>query len=474
MTRAALYTRVSTDEQVEHGYSLGGQERKVREFAASEGWRVVELIQDDGYSGADPYRPGLRRVKELAKNGEIDVVVAAMRDRFFRDRYYRLAYERDLKEHGVRLVALNDTGHKIGDGVLDDFAEWEREMIAERLHGGIRDMIVGGEIKASSKPPYGYRFDDTGKMLVVYEPEMAVLRRIFREMAAGASAESMIRDLDADGIPSPSGLLRWNKKAIAHFLSSDLYRPYDAAEVAKIVAPEVAAKLDAEKTYALWRWNRRKTTKRTEWDDTKGDYIPRYKIRERPREEWLAVPVDVTDAGLSADTVDRAREAAKDRSRKPSRAGRRFWQLRGIAYCGECGSVLSPHTISRRRADGSRAQNFYYQCRRRYNTGPRDCEHTRSYPAGVLEETVWDTVYRLISNPHRLLRQYEEHIERERQELRLDPAKKVGELADQLQSAEQERRGYLRQNARGVLTDEELDDLLAEVDARRGAPEGPQ
>jgi hypothetical protein len=286
-------------------------------------------------------------------------------------------------------------------------------------------------------------------------------------MAVGASAGSMIRNLDSEGIPSPSGLPRWNKKAIAHFLSSDLYRPYDAAEVAKIVAPEVVAKLDAERTYALWRWNRRKTMKRTEWDDTKGDYVPRYKIRERPREEWLAVPVDVTDAGLSADTVDRAREAAKDRYRKPSRAGGRFWQLRGIAYCGACGSVLSPHTVSRTRADGSRAQNYYYQCRRHYNTGPRDCEHARSYPAGVLEETAWDTVYRLISNSHRLLRQYEEHIERERQELRLDPAKKVSELAEQLQSVEQERRGYLRQNARDVLTDEELDDLLAEVDARR-------
>src|SRR5919107_1657909 len=233
MTRAALYTRVSTDEQVEHGYSLGGQERKVREFAASEGWHVVELIEDDGYSGADPYRPGLRRVKELAENGEIDVVVAAMRDRFFRDRYYRLAYERDLKEHGVRLAALNDTGHKIGDGVLDDFAEWEREMIAERLHGGIRDMIVGGEIKAGPKPPYGFRFDETGKMLAVYEPEMSVVKRIFHEGAAGASTGSVIRRLEAEGVPSPSGLPRWNKKTIAHFLASDLYRPHSAAEVAE-------------------------------------------------------------------------------------------------------------------------------------------------------------------------------------------------------------------------------------------------
>ena len=70
-------------------------------------------------------------------------------------------------------------------------------------------------------------------------------------MAVGASAGSMIRNLDSEGIPSPSGLPRWNKKAIAHFLSSDLYRPYDAVEVAKLVAPEVVAKLDAERTYAL-------------------------------------------------------------------------------------------------------------------------------------------------------------------------------------------------------------------------------
>lgn len=158
---AILYARVSTEEQVEHGYSMPAQVRKLKEHATAQGWHVVEVIEDDGYSGADPYRPGLRRVLELAESGKVDVVIAAKRDRLFRSRFYRLSFERDLQDFGVRLEALNDTGHKIGDGVLDDFAEWEREEIAGRLHGGLREMIERGEIKAGPKPPYGFRFDGT-------------------------------------------------------------------------------------------------------------------------------------------------------------------------------------------------------------------------------------------------------------------------------------------------------------------------
>jgi hypothetical protein len=153
----------------------------------------------------------------------------------------------------------------------------------------------------------------------------------------------------------------------------------------------------------------------------KGKYVTRYKCRERPREEWLAVPVDLTDAGLSASTVNLAREAAKDRYRKPSAAGR-FWQLRRIIRCGECESILSPRTVTRKRADGTTARNHYHQCRRRYNTGPRDCDHTTSYPAAALEEAIWQAIHGLISDPERLRRQWEAQVERERRELlRGDP-----------------------------------------------------
>jgi site-specific DNA recombinase len=424
--RAALYTRVSTDEQAEHGYSLGGQERDLRAQAAAEGWRVVEVIADDGYSGGDSYRPGLRRVLELAERGEIDVVFAAKRDRLFRSRLYRLTFERDLKELGVEMLALNDTGHRIGDGVLEDFAEWEREQITERLQGGIRDMIVGGEIKAGAKAPFGYRFGATNKALQIHAPEMAVVVRLLCETAGGASAGSLIRALEAEGVPGPSGLPRWNKKTIADLVKSDLYRPHAAVEVERLVSAEVAALLDPDRLYALWTWNRRETTTRKEWDEERREFVKRHRYRLRPRSEWLVVPVDVTEAGLSAATVDRAREAAKDRYRKPSKAAGRFWELRGIVRCAECGSVLSPHTTTRKRADGTTARSHYHQCRRRYNNGSRDCDHTTSYPAAELEASVWQGAQMLLEDPHRLQAAYEKELERKRREARgMDPERRA-------------------------------------------------
>lgn len=57
------------------------------------------------------------------------------RDRFFRSRLYRLLVDKDLEEHGVRLEAMNDTGDSIGDGVQDDFAEWEREQMGKIIAG---------------------------------------------------------------------------------------------------------------------------------------------------------------------------------------------------------------------------------------------------------------------------------------------------------------------------------------------------
>jgi site-specific DNA recombinase len=69
--RVAVYTRVSTDEQVKFGFSLDEQRRTLEAHAERMGWAVVEEVSDPGDSGADPNRPGLLRVLELAENGEI-------------------------------------------------------------------------------------------------------------------------------------------------------------------------------------------------------------------------------------------------------------------------------------------------------------------------------------------------------------------------------------------------------------------
>jgi site-specific DNA recombinase len=160
--RAILYARVSTEEQAKTGYSIPEQLRELRAYAARESYRVVEEVVDDGHSGADPHRPGLRRVMGLAEAGAMEVVLAKKRNRLFRSRLYRLLWDQDLGELGVKLIALDDTGNRFGDAMQDEFAEWEREEIAKRTQDGLLEKYRSGLVIKRKRAAYGYRPSEDG------------------------------------------------------------------------------------------------------------------------------------------------------------------------------------------------------------------------------------------------------------------------------------------------------------------------
>lgn len=466
---AITYGRVSGEEQARRGYSLPDQREALRKWCEQEGYAILDHVADEGWSGAYLERPGLDRVRDLVAAGGVDVVVVLFRDRLARGVQAGLLAE-EFKAHGVRLVALNaqTDDSPEGDlqgGLLDLFSAYERSVFRRRSQRGIARSVRQGNVIRGPKAPYGFAATEDGRGLLVHEPEMRVLRRIFRDMAAGKSAGTLVRELEAGGVPGPSGIARWNKKTIAHFLSNDLCRPHAAGEVAEMVEPGVAAALDPGRVYGLWTWNRRKTGSRKERDG--GGIVTRYSSEPRPREEWIVVPVDITDAGLSRAVVDRAREGARDRYREPSGASDRTWQVRGIAKCVECGSVLSPHTVTRPRKNGTVARNAYYQCRRRYNNGPTTCDHTTSYPAAVLEQAVWEAILSVISDPDRLRRQHDQYVERVRREMRGDPDREARELAEQLKKLDRRRSAYIDLAADEAISREDLRDKLAELETRR-------
>jgi site-specific DNA recombinase len=80
--RAILYARVCTGEQTRSGYSLAQQIEALREYAAREGYEVLEEVVDPGQSGASLERPGMDRVRDLVAAGGVSVVLAQDRDRF--------------------------------------------------------------------------------------------------------------------------------------------------------------------------------------------------------------------------------------------------------------------------------------------------------------------------------------------------------------------------------------------------------
>ena len=114
--RAILYARVSTDEQARSGYSLAQQMEALREYAAREGYEVLEEVRDPGQSGASLERPGMDRVRDLVAAGGVAVVLAQDRDRFAREPAYHYLLRREFEEHGTKIRAFNDRGDESPEG----------------------------------------------------------------------------------------------------------------------------------------------------------------------------------------------------------------------------------------------------------------------------------------------------------------------------------------------------------------------
>jgi site-specific DNA recombinase len=310
--RAILYARVSTSEQAEKGYSLAQQLEALRHFAARESYEVLEEVIDPSQSGASLERPGMDRVRDLVAAGGVSVVLAQDRDRFAREPAYIYLLKKELEEHGCALKALNDRGDgspqgELTDGILDQVAKFERAMIAERTRRGMLRRVREGNPNVTGQPRYGFRYNEAKDALVVYEPEMRVVEKIFRMAAEGLGIRAIQSRLRTAGIPTATGKPVWDIQMIRRIIASDMYLPHSFEEVSGLVAPEVAARLDPHKEYGIQWYNRQRVTERTvsEPDGNGGRrYRKKRSFRWRPKEEWIAIPVP---AYLPRELVDRAR-----------------------------------------------------------------------------------------------------------------------------------------------------------------------
>jgi site-specific DNA recombinase len=201
--RAILYARVSTDEQARSGYSLAQQLEALRDYAAREGYEVLEEIQDAGQSGASLERPGMDRVRDLVVAGGVSVVLAQDRDRFAREPAYHYLLRREFEEHGTKIRALNDRGDdtpegELTDGILDQLAKFERAKTAERSRRGKLRKAREGKIIATKKVTYGFRRNEARDALLVHEEHMAEVRRIVRMVGLeGAGLHRVKKTLEA-------------------------------------------------------------------------------------------------------------------------------------------------------------------------------------------------------------------------------------------------------------------------------------
>jgi site-specific DNA recombinase len=203
-------------------------------------------------------------------------------------------------------------------------------------------------------PNYGFWFNATRDGYVVDEDKMRVVRRIFYMVGVEKRAVNSVKKiLEAEQIPSPTSKKCWVTWVIRRFLLDDVYRPHAFEEVAKLVTPEVAARLDPDENYGIWWFNRERWTSRRlpEAPGTEGHerlYRRSVKVTPKRKEEWIAVPVP--DSGVPRALVDAAREVVL-KNKPNSNRGDRLWELSGgILRRRVCGRRM--RTCTTRKRDG--------------------------------------------------------------------------------------------------------------------------
>src|SRR4051794_24456261 len=160
MRMAAIYARVSSEQQREEN-TIASQTAALIEFAQSHDLEVPRewVFEDEGYSGATLERPGLERVRDLAAEGQIQVVLAYSPDRVSRKSAYKILLIEECARHGVETRFVKaPQGDSAEDQLLVQFqgmiAEYERAQILERSRRGKRHRAQLGEVSVMSNAPY--------------------------------------------------------------------------------------------------------------------------------------------------------------------------------------------------------------------------------------------------------------------------------------------------------------------------------
>ena len=232
MLRAALYARVSTEEQATEGASIAAQRKLLREYAGRGGMSVVAEFVDEGASARSADRPAFQQMVAAARRRPrpFDLILIHKTDRFARNREDAIVYKSLLRrECGVEVVSVAEqfedspTG-KLLEGIMEVMAEFYSLNLSQEVKKGMRE--VAGQGKALGRPPFGYAIGDDGRLTVVPE-EAAVVRWIFETYLAGATGlAGIVQRLRQDGpdrFGAAAARCRWSPAAVRNILSNPTY-----------------------------------------------------------------------------------------------------------------------------------------------------------------------------------------------------------------------------------------------------------
>jgi len=415
--RVAIYTRKSTEEGLEQQFNtLHAQREAVESYIKSQqgqGWvELPDRYDDGGYTGANTDRPAFQRLMKDIEAGKIDIVAVYKIDRLSRSISDFVNTTDVFQAHGVGFVSITqsfDTSNSSGRlmlNILVSFGVYERELIGERTRDKMaasrrRGMWTGGQ------PILGY--DLINKKLVVNDVEAARVVEIYELYRSLGSLMATVGELNARGWKTKAWTSRKGK--VSHgerFTKASLHRVL---------------------TNVLYT-----------------GLMP-YRDEYHKGEHAAIVSKDLFDA--VADQMH-----THGRTGGAALKNKNGALLKGILFCGACGSAMMFHYTQKR----ERRYGFYV-CEKAAKQGARACPGSRA-PAGQLEAFVVERVRAVGTDPAL--------IEAAVAAAQLEQEARIPELAEAIREHETEERRLAVEHEQLTLSIERgvtaLGGRLGEVD----------
>lgn len=374
---AAKYIRLSSaDEDIRMGDKAESNsvvnQRKLldcyleshREFSNCT---ILEFL-DDGRSGTNLERPGMRALLDAARRHEIDCIIVKDFSRFARDYIESGRYlEQVFPALGIRFISVNDcydsydfpygTAGNINNGLLNLINEMYSRDLSQKSKAAKRLYAQRGQC-ISAYPVYGYLKSPEDKRTWIPDPEAApVVQRMFNWYVEGLTPTEIAKRLNEDGIPTPAQHKRalgakrqlWNSERTDNF--------WRATTIGKILRDErYTGKLVALKT-------------------TLSELGNIHSAKAIEKDDWVIVP-GAFEAIISQEIFDQVQ--AKLETVRPTRKlgpmKRRLFSRK--LRCGHCGAALIRHEI---------AQGVYYTCDGRAWNGTDDCKKIRLFETDLIQ-----------------------------------------------------------------------------------------
>lgn len=359
--KAAIYCRVSTEDQEREGTSLDSQLKACQDKAQELGYEISEKYTiKETYSGRTLDRPQLAKVRDWLNTKEIDAVVIYSSDRFSRDGYDFLTLIRDCEKASVKLICVTEPleSGPVGE-LLSYIRGWasglEADKIKERTMRGKRERIKNGKLPTGRGILYGYDYDKE-RGINVANDDLDTVRMIGQWLIQeGIFLNEACRRLMQKQILAPKGGQRWSRGTVGRIMRNPAY-----------VGKSYACKTKTE------------GKKRVGCSETDYVLIPNAVDRTAfTWEEWEMIQRQ----------LDRNRELSP-------RNQKLIYLLSGRVFCKSCGRKYYGVPVHGKP---------YYRCSGRIGLLTDKRCASKTINARQLDEAVWTEIAEALNNPRTIL-----------------------------------------------------------------------